>query len=225
MWLLRLSGRSLLRSRRPGFRGAADGRRAGGFRRRALVPIVSTPQGSSPVGAPVETRMPTDSFVAPAPVDPTGAAPTQRRNTAPISRRPRPDRGSVGRLVPHHCPAGNACSARRPVMPTPRNGVPAPVPPAPASGGSSDSVPPLNTGTSPFGAGRRPEPRASRRHRPCARSREPRCRPSSDSLHHSTGPLAVGARRLPHRAPRLAASSEVAGPWPGARVFVRRPAQ
>jgi hypothetical protein len=45
-----------------------------------------------------------------------------------------------------------------PVLPTPRNGVPAPVPPAPASGGSSDAVPPLNTGMSGFGAAAGPGP-------------------------------------------------------------------
>ena len=101
--------------------------------------------------------MPTDSFVAPAPVDSTGAAPTQRRNTAPITA----DRGpiaapSAASYLTTVLPA--SLFGTTPVMPTPRNGVPAPVPPAPASGGSSDSVPPLNTGTSPFGAGAGPSP-------------------------------------------------------------------
>ena len=123
----------------------------------APLPAVSSPQGSSPVGGPAQTRMPTDSFVAPAPVDFTKAAPTQRRNTAPAAA----GHGliaapSAGSYLTTFLPA--TLFGTTPVMPTPRNGVPAPVPPTPASGGSSDAVPPLNTGMSPFGAAAGPSP-------------------------------------------------------------------
>jgi hypothetical protein len=123
----------------------------------APAPSVTSPQGGSRLDAPVQAQMPTDSFVAPAPVDSTGAAPTQGRNTAPAAAGRGPIAApSTGSYLTTVLPA--TLFGASPVMPTPRNDVPAPVPPAPASGGSSDSVPPLNTGMSPFGAAAGPSP-------------------------------------------------------------------
>ena len=118
----------------------------------------SSPQIGSPVAAPLEPGTPT-GLGEPAPVDPTVAAqaPAQaRRNSmssaaggAPIASP------SVASYLTTVLPA-TTLGATLPVMPTSRNGEPVPAPPA--AGGSADSVPPLNSGMSPFGAAAGPSP-------------------------------------------------------------------